>query len=206
MSTRTVTVEHVPYAVAARELLRNTLLNAARDQLRSRTWADVTMSDIANTAGVSRQTLYKEFGSREAFAEILVRRETDSLLCAVGEAVNARVDTPVSALAAAFDVIARAVAESFLVQAIIQGRDAPELSAVGGAHEMRLIERATERLTEVILAGWPPVGRERAEHLSECVIRVAISYAALPKSPTGMSATSLARLLAPYMEQFGDGA
>ena len=40
-STRT------PYPEAARELLRQTLFGAARDQLEQRAWSEITMSDIA---------------------------------------------------------------------------------------------------------------------------------------------------------------
>ncbi|HTD09634.1 MAG TPA: helix-turn-helix domain-containing protein, partial [Solirubrobacteraceae bacterium] len=94
------TPQRIPYAVAARELLRNTLLDAAREELRSRRWADVTMADVALAAGVSRQTLYKEFGSREEFAQVLVMREADSFLLAVEDAVAAHLDDPTSALAA----------------------------------------------------------------------------------------------------------
>ena len=64
--------------MAARELLRNTLLDAACRELEAQQWADITMADIAVAAGVSRQTLYKEFGSREEFAQVLVLREAES--------------------------------------------------------------------------------------------------------------------------------
>ena len=47
------------------------------------------MADIAVAAGVSRQTLYKEFGSREEFAQVLVMREAESFLDAVERAVPA---------------------------------------------------------------------------------------------------------------------
>ena len=60
--------ERTPYAVAARELLRNTVFEAARHELSTRRWNEVTMADVAAAAGVSRQTLYKEFGSRDEFA------------------------------------------------------------------------------------------------------------------------------------------
>ena len=66
-----------PYAVAARELLRDTLFDAARRELEHRGWSEVTMADIASAAGVSRQTLYKEFGSRDEFAQAFVLREGD---------------------------------------------------------------------------------------------------------------------------------
>ena len=55
-----------PYQEAARELLRQTVFDAARDQLAVQTWSEITMADIATGAGVSRQTLYNEFGNRNA--------------------------------------------------------------------------------------------------------------------------------------------
>src|ERR1700761_3954567 len=96
--------QRVPYSVAARELLRNTLLDAACHELQTRHWADITMADIAVAAGVSRQTLYKEFGSREEFAQILVLREAESFLDAVEQAVGRHLDDPSKALAAALDL------------------------------------------------------------------------------------------------------
>ena len=41
------------------------------------------MVDVAAAAGVSRQTLYNEFGSKEGLARALVRREADGYLAGV---------------------------------------------------------------------------------------------------------------------------
>ena len=46
----------------------------------ARPWPAVRMVDVAAAAGVSRQTLYNEFGSKEGLARALVRRETDRYL------------------------------------------------------------------------------------------------------------------------------
>src|SRR5688572_1846340 len=81
--TDAVAAERIPYATAARELLRTTLLDAARELLRDRPWNEVTMAQVAQAAGVSRQTLYNEFGSREEFAQAFVLREGDRFLAAV---------------------------------------------------------------------------------------------------------------------------
>ncbi len=191
----------VPYAVAARELLRSTLLDGACEQLQSRRWADVTMADIALAAGVSRQTLYKEFGSREEFAQVLVMREADRFLIDVEAAVAAHLDDPPAALAAAFDVFLHAAAENPLVRATVHGDGAEELLALFTTQGQPLLERATEHLTDVMLAGWPMVAREDARLLGECLVRLAISYAALPTGPAGMTAESIASLLGPYVEQ-----
>ena len=64
-----------PYPEAARQLLRETFFGAARDQMVNRAWSEVTMAEIATAAGVSRQTLYKEFGSRAEFAQAFVIHE-----------------------------------------------------------------------------------------------------------------------------------
>jgi AcrR family transcriptional regulator len=50
------------YRGAVRQLLRDRLLDAGRDQLAERTWSEVTMAGIAAAAGVSRQTLYTSSG------------------------------------------------------------------------------------------------------------------------------------------------
>ncbi len=191
----------VPYPVAARELLRNTLLDAAREQLQASRWADVTMADIALAAGVSRQTLYKEFGSRDEFAQVLVMREADRFLIAVEGAITAHRDDPASALAAAFDVFLRAAAENPLVRTIVHGEGTEELLALFTTHGQPLVARATEQLTDVLLDGWPMIAREDIQLLSECLVRLAISYAALPTGPASMTAASVATLLGPYIEQ-----
>src|SRR6516162_3184348 len=108
-----------PYPVAARELLRSTLFDAARHELSRRPWTDVTMADVALAAGVSRQTLYKEFGSREEFAQALVLREADNLLDAVEQALQDHHGQPASALEAVFDIYLTAAAENPLIRAVV---------------------------------------------------------------------------------------
>ncbi len=199
--TKMPTSERIPYSVAARELLRNTLLDAACEELRSRRWDHITMANIALAAGVSRQTLYNEFRSRHEFAQVLVMREADRFLIAVESAVGANLDDPASALAAAFDVFLQGAGENPLVRSIVHGDGAEELLALCTTHGKPLIERTSERLTEVMLASWPLVERRDAELLSECLVRLAISYAALPKGPATMTAASVATLLGPYIER-----
>ncbi|MFP1626700.1 TetR/AcrR family transcriptional regulator [Streptomyces sp. 5K101] len=59
---------------------RESLLNAALVALGELPWARVRMADVAGAAGVSRQTLYNEFGSKDGLARALVRREADRYL------------------------------------------------------------------------------------------------------------------------------
>jgi AcrR family transcriptional regulator len=193
--------QRVPYSVAARELLRNTLLDAACHELQTRHWADITMADIAVAAGVSRQTLYKEFGSREEFAQILVLREAESFLDAVEQAVGRHLDDPSKALAAAFDLFLTAAAENPLLRAIVIEEGAEELLALLTVHGKPLVERAADRLTDVMVAGWPLMRRRDAELLGDVLVRLAISYAALPSGPASATAASVSSLFQPYVEK-----
>jgi AcrR family transcriptional regulator len=195
------TVERTPYAEAARELLRNTLLDAARDELERRGWAQITMGDIATAAGISRQTLYKEFGSRDEFAQAFVMREVGRFLEAVEVAVNEHLDDPATALAAAFDVFLTAAAEDPLVRALLSGEEAYGLLALVTTQGEHVVVGATERLAAIMLSGWPAVKPRDARLLAECLVRLAISYAALPAGPTGMTAASVTTLLGPYIER-----
>jgi AcrR family transcriptional regulator len=200
--------ERIPYSLAARQLLRDTLLDAARDELAQRRWSNITMADIARSAGVSRQTLYKEFGSRDEFAQALVLREAERFLSAVEDAVRAHVDDPATALSAAFDVFLTAAAENPLIRTIVSGEGSEGLLVLFTTQGERLVGAAADRLTAIMLEGWPLMRRSDAELLSEALVRLAISYAALPRGPASMTAEHVATLLGPYIERLlvGDTA
>ena len=50
---------------------RDALLDAAYDAALAGDWERVRMADVAAAAGVSRQTLYYEFGSKDALAHVI---------------------------------------------------------------------------------------------------------------------------------------
>ena len=63
-----------------RGLLHERLLDAAQEITVGAGWSDVTMARIADIAGVSRQTVYNEFGSKPELANELVMRELGRFL------------------------------------------------------------------------------------------------------------------------------
>ncbi len=94
-----------------------------------------------------------------------------------------------------------AAAENPLIRTIVHGEGAEELLALFTTQGKPIVESASERLTAVMLAGWPAVEPVDAELLSECLVRLAISYAALPTGPASMTAASVSALLGPYIER-----
>ena len=193
MSART------PYAVAARELLRDTLFDAARHELEQRAWSEVTMADVAAAAGVSRQTLYKEFGSRDEFAQAFVLREADGFIGAVEGALDAHLEDPRAALTAAFGLFLTAAAGDPLIRAAIRGGG--EMLPFVTTQGQTLVEGAAERLRWAIATRWPQAAEHDVALLAECVVRLAISYAMLPVAPAGMTASSIGELLGPFIDR-----
>lgn len=190
-----------PYAIAARELLRESLLDAVAELLEERPWDEITMGDVARTAGVSRQTLYKAFGSRADFAQAYVLREVDRFLAAVEHVVGENLGDPATALSSAFDLFLRAAAADPFVKAILADDGSEGLLPLVTTHGRPTIERAVEGLARIIGSGWPQAPAEDANLLAEVLVRMAISHAGLPTSPTGMTAVSLARVLGPFIER-----
>jgi AcrR family transcriptional regulator len=189
-----------PYRVAARRLLRDSLLDAAAELLERRSWGEVSMGSVAKAAGVSRQTLYKAFGSRADFARAYALREVDRFLASVEGVVNEHLDDPATALSAAFDVFLTSAANDPFVHAILTDDGSAGLLPLVTTHGRPVIERSVQGLAAIVRAGWPVVGAEDADLLSEFLVRLAISHAGLPTRPSGMTAASLAKLLGPYLE------
>ncbi|MEU5973311.1 helix-turn-helix domain-containing protein [Streptomyces sp. NPDC047315] len=69
---------------------RESLLSAALLALDERPWSAVRMVDVAAAAGVSRQTLYNEFGGKDGLARALVRREADAYFHGVDRLLHDR--------------------------------------------------------------------------------------------------------------------
>src|SRR6476469_6921682 len=81
--------------------VRDALLDAAYDAAVTTGWQRARMADVAAAAGVSRQTLYDQFGSREGVALHLALRETQRFLDGVERAMDRHDGDVVEAFGAA---------------------------------------------------------------------------------------------------------
>ncbi|OCC08511.1 TetR/AcrR family transcriptional regulator [Streptomyces sp. PTY087I2] len=97
---------------------RQALLDAALRALADRPWRAVRMADVAGLAGVSRQTLYNEFGTKGGLAEALLRRAADGYLAGVDRALTAPVPDRPAAVAL---WTLRAARQDVLVRALLTG-------------------------------------------------------------------------------------
>lgn len=195
-----VAVARTPYPQAARQLLRETLFGAARDQLEHRSWSEITMSDIAGAAGVSRQTLYKEFGSRDEFAQAFVIHEGERFLDAVDAAVREHLDDPRAAVGAALGVFLRSAGDDPLVRILLSDDGTGGMLPFVTTQGMPVVYWATARLTETIEAGWPQAPPAKVRLLAESLVRLAISYITAPSEAPETTAVRAGELLGPFID------
>lgn len=190
-----------PYPEAARALLRESLFGAAREMLQERAWSEVTMGEIAAAAGVSRQTLYKEFGSRDAFAQAFVIQEGERFLDAVEAAVREHLDDPRAAVGAALEVFLRSAGEDPLVRVLLSDDGAGGMLPFVTTQGMPVVQWATQRLTATIEAGWPQAPPEKARLLAESLVRLAISHVTAPGESPRRTAARIGELLGPFIDE-----
>ena len=189
------------YAEQARELLRERLLVAADDLLVDRDWAAITMADIAGGAGVSRQTLYNEFGSRQEFAQAYVLREADRFIAILERAIADHADDREAALEAALGGVLHEAVENALVRAIRAEAATGGLLTLVTTRGTPVVSAATERLTAFFVTAWPQLPEERARIAADCAARLAISHILLPTGSPDDTAASITSMLATYLRE-----
>ena len=189
-----------PYPEAARQLLRETLFGAARDQLAERAWSEVTMADIAAAAGVSRQNLYKEFGNRNEFGLAFVIHEGERFLDGVDAAVRQHLDDPRAAVGAALELVLSSAGEDPLVRILLSDDGTGGMLPFVTTQGMPVVAWATARLARVIEEGWPGASKADVLLLSECLVRLAISHITAPGNSPETTASSVAELLGPFID------
>ncbi|WP_327258787.1 MULTISPECIES: TetR/AcrR family transcriptional regulator [unclassified Streptomyces] len=180
---------------------RDALLDAALTALATLPWPAVRMVDVAAIAGVSRQTLYNEFGSKDGLARALVRSAADGYLTGVERALGSPGGTG-DRLAATAAWTVRAVRTNALVRGLLTGcwsdrlprpvRPAmPTASRVpaqrradsGTPTPAELLGEVQGRAVVALDEGRPPPDIEALAATCGIALRLALSYALVPALP-----------------------
>jgi AcrR family transcriptional regulator len=188
----------IPYPEAAHQLLRDTIISAVDRLARTRGWSATTMTHVADIAGVSRQTVYNEFGSRQTLVEAYVTREIENLVTEVEHAVRVHADDPDAAVHAAFGLFLKLASDEPVIRIIVadaeDGRLIRLLTNLGCAI-------ADDRITKLIMEVWPQVGVADAELLADSLVRLAISHAVAPAAEPEATTRNVTRLVRPLIAE-----
>ena len=147
------------------------ILDAALAEFAAYGTARATMEDVGRRAGVSRITVFRRFGSKDALVERLLRRELERFLAAVERRFDA-VHDPAERIVEAFVACVRAGAEHPLVarMARVEAGVAFERLFRGDPAPVDLGRAFVARHLRADLP------RKRADAVADVLVRLAATY------------------------------
>jgi AcrR family transcriptional regulator len=185
------------YRESNRARLREALIGAARELAVTRGWDGVRMLDVARAAGVSRQTVYNEFGGRAGLAEAMAVNEVDHFVRRIREELERHGADARSATYAATVLTLEEAARNPLVRAILTG---------GRGSSDTLLPYLTTRAdvvldaAAVMMTGWsdahlPQIPAAAVARASETWARLVISHIMRPRHTPAETADAIAEVV-----------
>jgi AcrR family transcriptional regulator len=173
---------------------RSALLDAAADAVLHGDWARARMADVARAAGVSRQTLYYEFGTKDALAEALALREAERYTAGAEAAMEGHEGSPAEAIAAATEFTLREAESNPLLKAVLTD-DAGTLLPYLTTRAEGILTAVRARIASYCSEHWPHLPAEDVELAADTVVRLTVSHLVLPGGRPEQTAGSIARLV-----------
>jgi AcrR family transcriptional regulator len=174
--------------------LRERIVTAAVVMTTDVGWAKVTMARLAEAAGVSRQTVYNEIGTKDALAEAMILGELDRFLTVVDGAFEQHPgDISAAIEAAAYDVLVLAQ-DNALLKAVVSathGADT-ELLPLLTTHAGTLLATAKTVIEERVQAFDLDLEPHRLAPAIDMVVRVVLSHIMQPSGSAEQTAADLA--------------
>ncbi|NIH86951.1 TetR family transcriptional regulator [Amycolatopsis granulosa] len=189
------------FTARTRTSLRETLIDAAADILAARGYAALRMADVAAAAGVSRQTVYNEFGNKNALVQAVVLRTTGEFL----DGIHQRFATAPDLLTGIRDSLTYTIEhgrENRLVASALgtpQGEDLLPLLTTRGEP---VLSAATETAAVHYREFLPTLSARSATLLAETVVRLALSHLVLPTHSAAEAADLICAAIAPAITHY----
>lgn len=168
---------------------------AAAIELTARSgWQAVTMARLAELAGVSRQTVYNEIGSKPALAEAMVAHELDRFLSVVRAAFDRHPDDLVEAIYDAVRAVLELADDNTLLRAIVSATHgtAPELLPLLTTDSGALLAQAKAVVAGRVAAYHPPLAGDQVDVVIDLIVRTVLSHVMQPSDTPARTADGLA--------------
>lgn len=174
---------------------RDLLLDAAADAVLSGAdWDKVRMADVARAAGVSRQTLYYEFGSRDALAQALALREAERYMAGADAAMAGHEGSPGEAVGAATEFTLNEAGQNALLKAVLTD-DTGSLLPFLTTRSEALLAATREHCAAYLGSRWPDLPSEQVLFVADTVNRLTLSQLVLPGGRPDQVAAGIASLV-----------
>ncbi|WP_435973388.1 TetR family transcriptional regulator [Streptomyces sp. Qhu_M48] len=183
---------------SVRSLLREQVLDAAYRLVAADGWGGLRMTAVARTAGISRQTLYNEFGSKEAIGNALVQRELEGFLVGIQRELDTHRGDLEAAAAAGVGYTLQQTVDNPLVKSVLVAARGGEddLLAYLTTRPEPVFGTAMTMLDAYASEAWPDVDEESRGLAVETVVRLTVSHIVQPVASPEESARRIAAITA----------
>ncbi|MBE1500581.1 AcrR family transcriptional regulator [Amycolatopsis lexingtonensis] len=181
--------------------LREALLDAAAEMLPDRGHAGLRMADVAARAGVSRQTVYNEFGNKAALTQAVALRTAAEFL----DGIRQRFETADGLLTGIHHAVVYTIEharENRLVAAALGTEAGEDLLPLLTSRGEPILTAAADLAAEQYREFEPGLSAEAAALLAETVVRLSLSHLVLPTHSATEAADAVTAVLAPAIRQF----
>lgn len=184
-----------------RRQVRERVLEAAYTHTVERGWDRVRVGEIAVESGVSRPTLYREFGNKDGMGEALMIREADRFFAAIDTELHGDHPDVGAALGAASRLVVAEAAVNPLLRTVLTG------SREGDAGLLPFLTSRSDSIREGargLIAAWlserePGLDPSTVEETVDAVVRLVISHVVAPALDPVEVGERLTRLVHNYV-------
>lgn len=173
---------------------REMILDATLRLIAAGAWHGVRMADIARAAGVSRQTLYNEFGNREGLLQAIQLRETQRFVDEVVQAAREAPGDVGNAVEAAMAAGLGDAVEDPNIKAML-GDSSGELLPFLTTRSSVVVTMLTDALTRTLGERWPDLDPAETRWAVEMCARLGISHVVTRTEPVDVTAAHVAILI-----------
>ncbi|MDQ6838569.1 MAG: TetR family transcriptional regulator [Actinomycetota bacterium] len=163
-------------------------------------WDRVRMAEVAALAGVSRPTLYKEFGDKRGLGEALVLDETERFLVGITEVLDGSTDNVAGAITAAVHYTLDEAESNPVLRAILtSARGDHDLLPALTTRSAPIVKTAGEALTGWLAGRLPDLDPDDIAAGVDALVRLTVSHLVLPAAGHEQTANRLAQVALRYL-------
>ncbi len=203
---RSVTIRGVveeSVRLSFRRHLREAAIRAARALTVEKGWERVRFGEVAGLIGVSRATLYREFGDKQGLGDALVLHEAEQFLTGIEDLLASNRSALPESIRAIVRYTLDEAATSPLLKAVLTTPGSGPRDETGVlpllTTSASMLQLASERLVTAFLHHYPTIDANDVADAVDALIRLTISHLVLPASDSAETARRISEIALRYL-------
>lgn len=186
-----------------RRHLREAAISAAHALTVEKGWERVRFGEVAGLIGVSRPTLYREFGDKQGLGDALVLHEAERFLTAIENVLESHSGAVSESIRATVRYTLDEAATSPLLKAVLTTPGGSPRDETGVlpllTTSASMLQLASERLVTAFGEHFPHIDIDDVADAVDALIRLTISHLVLPANDSTETARRISEVALRYL-------